>query len=139
MIFIGTLFCNLHRDANGLHLRQTRPRRHGAKTRLNNLCRSTPEMASGWCAVVLKRHSQFSNLFSNLLRQSPLRFRPICSDFAYLGSTKQAVCTGFNVTWVLPTLTVCTTYPYDLLLQRGSIWRAGIASHRQRTIVQLAR
>ena len=22
MIFIGTLFCNLHRDANGLHLRQ---------------------------------------------------------------------------------------------------------------------
>ena len=24
MIFIGTLFCNLHRDANGLHLRQTK-------------------------------------------------------------------------------------------------------------------
>ena len=23
MIFIGTLFCNLHRDANGLHLRQS--------------------------------------------------------------------------------------------------------------------
>ena len=23
MIFIGTLFCNLHRDANGLYLRQT--------------------------------------------------------------------------------------------------------------------
>ena len=23
MIFIGTQFCNLHRDANGLHLRQT--------------------------------------------------------------------------------------------------------------------
>ena len=22
MIFIGTLFCNLHTDANGLHLRQ---------------------------------------------------------------------------------------------------------------------
>ena len=22
MIFIGTLFCNLHRDANGLYLRQ---------------------------------------------------------------------------------------------------------------------
>ena len=24
MIFIGTLFCNLHRDANGLYLRQER-------------------------------------------------------------------------------------------------------------------
>ena len=25
MIFIGTLFCNLHRDANGLHLRRCMP------------------------------------------------------------------------------------------------------------------
>ena len=30
MIFIGTLFCNLHRDANGLYLRQTKQGRSGS-------------------------------------------------------------------------------------------------------------
>ena len=50
MIFIGTLFCNLHRDANGLYLRQKRRRRRRSLLRIVHARGAIPnEMGSARC------------------------------------------------------------------------------------------
>ena len=75
MIFIGTLFCNLHRDANGLYLRQTsvRPALLVAvssirnSTRCFNPCGFTPFQQTALPKL-------FSSIFSPRTYLSPVCF-----------------------------------------------------------------
>ena len=47
MIFIGTLFCTLHRDANGLHLRQNHSLLHYCTSIFRSSCPQAPALRGG--------------------------------------------------------------------------------------------